>query len=82
MMNEVDDEILSDKELRDIFDFFNLFDKDHDGFVNADDVHYGVASYGGALVPIEDAKQIIHTIDSDGDGNADFGEFCKYVGGC
>jgi hypothetical protein len=47
-------DIPSDAHLR---YYFDLFDKDHNGFVNADEVLYGSAR-AGKPVTIEEAKQI------------------------
>jgi Ca2+-binding EF-hand superfamily protein len=76
MMNAVGVDIPSDEELR---IYFDSFDKDHNGFIIADEILYGSAVRSGKPITIEVAKQIICNIDSNGDGKTSFEEFHKYV---
>jgi Ca2+-binding EF-hand superfamily protein len=71
MMNEEEDDIPTTKELR---DYFNTFDKDHNGVVDVDEVLSWYASIDKSIT-IEVAKLIIRIIDSNGDGKASFDEF-------
>lgn len=73
MMNEEEDDIPTTKELR---DYFNTFDKDHNGVVDVDEVLSWYASIDKSIT-IEVAKLIIRIIDSNGDGKASFDEFRK-----
>jgi Ca2+-binding EF-hand superfamily protein len=71
MMNEEEDDIPTDEEIR---EYFDKFDKDLNGVVDADELLYWYASINKPIT-IEVAKQIISIIDSNGDGKASFDEF-------
>ncbi|WJX62646.1 hypothetical protein P8452_47615 [Trifolium repens] len=69
-------DIPSDEELR---LYFDSFDKDHNGFVNADEILYGSSVRSDKPITIEVAKQVIRNIDNNGDGKTSYEEFHKYV---
>jgi Ca2+-binding EF-hand superfamily protein len=72
MMNEEDDDIPMNEEIRDYFDTFG--DIDLNGVVDVDEVLYWYASTNKPIT-MEVAKQIISSIDSNGDGKVSFDEF-------
>ncbi|KAG6589633.1 putative calcium-binding protein CML27, partial [Cucurbita argyrosperma subsp. argyrosperma] len=62
-------------ELRDAFD---LYDQDHNGLISHSELHL-VLTRLGINYSIEDCQRMIHTVDSDGDGNVNFEEFRKMM---
>ena len=53
-------------------------DRDHDGVLGVSELREGLASLGQA-VPLDEARRLIASVDRDGDGQLDFGEFVALV---
>ncbi|KAI3678645.1 hypothetical protein L6452_37946 [Arctium lappa] len=69
-------------EEEDIREAFNVFDKNGDGFISADELRCVLTSLGlrqGRT--IEDCWIMIETVDEDGDGLVDYREFRKMMKG-
>lgn len=62
-------------ELRDAFD---LYDQDHNGLISHSELHL-VLNRLGISCSKEDCQRMIHSVDSDGDGNVNFEEFRKMM---
>ncbi|XP_023003784.1 probable calcium-binding protein CML27 [Cucurbita maxima] len=62
-------------ELRDAFD---LYDQDHNGLISQSELHL-VLNRLGITCSKEDCQRMIHSVDSDGDGNVNFEEFRKMM---
>lgn len=66
----------------DMREAFNLFDKDGDGFITAEELRVVLASLGlKEGRSIEDCKQLIMKVDVDDDGRVSFEEFLQMMKG-
>ncbi|KAG6743215.1 calcium-binding protein CML24-like [Populus alba x Populus x berolinensis] len=63
------------KELRDAFD---LYDKNKNGLISADELH-SVMKMLGLKCSLSDCRKMIREVDQDGDGNVNFEEFKKMM---
>lgn len=54
---------------------FELFDSNKDGFICSEELGHVLHVLGNQSIAPEEAKQIIETVDEDGDGRIDFREF-------
>ena len=59
-------------------DAFKLFDRNSDGQITADELHY-VLSHLGENITKEDIEEMIRTIDDDGDMAINYDEFVKMM---
>jgi hypothetical protein len=55
---------------------FAKFDTSGDGYLDAEELRMALKVARGEQVPLEDCKELIAAVDSDGDGVVDFAEFC------
>lgn len=62
-------------ELRDAFD---LYDRDKNGLISAAELHLALNRLG-MKCSVEECQNMIKSVDSDGDGSVDFGEFKKMM---
>ncbi|KAJ1380649.1 EF-Hand 1, calcium-binding site [Sesbania bispinosa] len=60
-----------DGELRDAFD---LYDRDKNGLISSAELHLALNRLG-MKCSVDECCDMIKSVDSDGDGNVDFGEF-------
>eukprot|EP00802_Teleaulax_amphioxeia_P023488 Tamp_24074.p1 GENE.Tamp_24074~~Tamp_24074.p1 ORF type:complete len:312 (-),score=66.11 Tamp_24074:69-938(-) len=60
---------------------FSNFDTSGDGFLDAEELRLALRAARGEDVPLDDCKELIGAIDSDGDGVVDFSEFCDICQG-
>ncbi|KAJ9468796.1 Calmodulin [Diplonema papillatum] len=58
---------------------FKKFDSDNDGFLNAQDLVYALETYAGTPMTVEEAKEMMHDVDPDGNGKIDLAEFIKLM---
>ena len=66
---------ITDKELKMAFD---MFDKDHNGFVSASEVRYLITNLGQKLTD-EEVDEFVREADVDGDGQINFEEFVELL---
>ncbi len=59
-------------------DAFKLFDRNSDGQIMADELHY-VLSHLGENITKEEIEEMIRTIDIDGDMAINYDEFVKMM---
>ncbi|KNC54951.1 uncharacterized protein AMSG_12329 [Thecamonas trahens ATCC 50062] len=71
----VDDLILSDEQIRELEDVFNLFDADRDGTISASELEKVLRDLGQE-VDHDELVEMIAEVDEDGNGVIDFDEFC------
>lgn len=62
-------------------DAFQMFDKDGDSRISASELQSVLVSLGGKGHSLEECKQMIESVDKDGDGYVDFMEFQELMGG-
>ncbi|XP_024377416.1 calmodulin-like protein 3 [Physcomitrium patens] len=62
-------------------DAFQVFDKDGDKRISADDLQSVLVSLGDKGHSLEDCRQMINNVDKDGDGYVDFEEFQELMVG-
>lgn len=61
---------------------FNVFDKNHDGFISVDELKFVLGTLGlgrGRSLSLEDCRKMINKVDVDGDGLVSFLEFKKMM---
>ena len=73
MMKEMSGD--SEKEL---LQAFQVFDKNKDGFISADELRQVMATLGETLSQ-EEIEEMIKEADQDGDGQGDYNEFVKMM---
>lgn len=56
-------------------DVFQMFDKDGDSCIFVSELQFVLVSLGGKGYLFEECKQMIESVDKDGDGYVDFMEF-------
>jgi Ca2+-binding EF-hand superfamily protein len=54
---------------------FKTFDENNDGVVTADEIYKSLMAMGHKSLTLNDAKEMISSIDSDGDGRLSLKEF-------
>jgi Ca2+-binding EF-hand superfamily protein len=59
-------------------DAFKLFDRNSDGQITPDELHY-VLSHLGENITKDDIEEMIRTIDLDGDMSINYEEFVKMM---
>jgi Ca2+-binding EF-hand superfamily protein len=59
---------------KEIHSLFQQFDDNGDGFVTADEIYKAMMALGQRIT-LQDAKDMIATVDKNGDGKADLMEF-------
>lgn len=62
-------------------DAFQMFDKDGDTRISATELQSVLVSLGDKGHSLEECKQMIESVDKDGDGYVDFSEFQELMGG-
>ncbi|KAG0590838.1 hypothetical protein KC19_1G130200 [Ceratodon purpureus] len=62
-------------------DAFQMFDKDGDSKISATELQSVLVSLGDKGHSLEECKQMISSVDKDGDGFVDFMEFQELMGG-
>ncbi|KAL3526969.1 hypothetical protein ACH5RR_011625 [Cinchona calisaya] len=67
----------NNKELREAF---NLYDKDKNGKISANELHSVLKSLGDKC-SLSDCRKMIRSVDVDGDGHVNFEEFKRMMGG-
>lgn len=55
---------------------FAKFDTSGDGYLDAEELRMALKVARGEQVPLDDCKELITAVDSDGDGVVNFDEFC------
>ncbi|KAK2154774.1 hypothetical protein LSH36_258g05110 [Paralvinella palmiformis] len=53
---------------------FRMFDRDHDGFIDARELRHLLTNLGEKLTD-QEVDEMIREVDVDGDGKVDYGEF-------
>lgn len=61
-------------------DAFQMFDKDGDSRISANELQSVLVSLGDKGHSIEECRQMINSVDKDGDGHVDFQEFLELMG--
>merc|ERR1719456_119519 len=67
---------LSDSDIQEFKEIFNLIDTDHSGNISSDELGQLVESVGMKLSP-EELQTMIQELDKDNSGEIDFVEFCQ-----
>jgi len=57
---------------------FRMFDKNHDGYIDARELRHVTTTLGHRLT-VEEVDNIIKEADLNGDGKLDYEEFCKMM---
>ena len=60
---------------------FEIFDGDHDGFISADELLAFMQRLGEKTITLNDCREIIHSVDQNGDGKVDFDDFETMMAG-
>ena len=64
-----------DSSNRTLLAAFEIFDRDHDGFISADELLTFVRKLGEKTITLNDCREIIRSVDKNGDGKVDFDDF-------
>jgi len=76
-LQELDPKIVEDM-IKEIRGLFSSFDDNGDGFVTADEIYKSFLALGQKIA-LQDAKDMIATIDKDGDGRLNIDEFTQLM---
>ena len=71
-------DLLSEQQLEEFREVFNLFDKDGGGTISASELGTVMRSLGQNPSETE-VENMIREVDMDGNGEIDFEEFCKHM---
>merc|ERR1711937_968796 len=71
---------LSEEQVEEIREAFNLFDTDQSGAIDVRELKAAMRALGFEIKK-EELKKMISDIDSSGDGDIDFGEFLEMMTG-
>jgi Ca2+-binding EF-hand superfamily protein len=76
-IREIDPKLLEDMN-NEVRELFRTFDSNKDGFITADEIKLAMLTIGRNIT-LEEAQNIIRTVDSNGDGRLDQREFCELM---
>lgn len=81
LINKLKSEILSRSSsgIKGIARIFKKADETGDGKLEVDDFRWGFIDFGIGFLTHEDAMQLLHHFDKDGDGKVTFGEFISAI---
>lgn len=65
---------LTPEQIAEYQDVFNVFDKDGNGFISAEELSSLIGELNGKHPTEEEVKKMIKKFDQDGDEEIDFGE--------
>lgn len=69
---------LTAEETEGIKEFFDLFDKNGDGNITAEELIEVLSAWGGTTTTIEEVNKFIEIYDEDKDGELNFQEFIQW----
>ena len=64
-----------DSSNRTLLAVFEVFDRDRDGFISADELLTFMRKLGEKSITLNDCREIIHSVDKNGNGKVDFDDF-------